>query len=289
MGKITKKELVAAYKELDKVVGGVEPAINHDELTADEFEKELYETVNDLVEEDDEFSEKTQKVFDYLAEKYGDAEEEEDEAEEEEDEAEEEAEDDEAEEEAEDDEEEEPEPEPVKKGKAKKEAPVPAPKKGKAKPEPEPEEDDEDDDEEAEEEDLASVVKSTMKKDALHDLINENVEFKKKRKELLAEKSVFTLKKMMLDILGGGAPKAKVEKEPVKKEKPAKKEKEKVFSRMDALLLTMKNNPKASPETIVKKADELYKEKTGKPGQPTDTRNRYDRAILVLEFFGHKL
>ena len=120
--KLTKKDLVVAYKELDKVIG-IEPPIEYDELSLEEFEEELYKTYVDLVEEGDKFSKATQAVFDALTEKYGtEDEEEEDEEEEDED------------EEEEDEEEEKPAP-PVKKGK---------------KPEPEPEDEDEEEEEDEE-------------------------------------------------------------------------------------------------------------------------------------------
>lgn len=146
--KLTKKDLVVAYKELDKVIG-IEPPIEYENLKQDEFEEELYKTYVDLVEEGDEFSKPVQATFDALAEKYGNAEEDqEDEEDDEEDEI------PEPEEDEDEDEEEDEEPEPVKpapKGKAKgKEKPKPEPKgkaKGKTKPEPEPDEDDEDEDE----------------------------------------------------------------------------------------------------------------------------------------------
>ena len=73
--KLTKKDLVAAYKELDKVAG-IDPAIEYDELSLEEFEKELYITIDQVVEEGDKFSKATQAVFDALAEKYGTEEEE---------------------------------------------------------------------------------------------------------------------------------------------------------------------------------------------------------------------
>ena len=76
--KLTKKDLVAAYKELDKVAG-IDPAIEYDELSLEEFEKELYITIDQVVEEGDKFSKATQAVFDALAEKYGTEEEEEEE------------------------------------------------------------------------------------------------------------------------------------------------------------------------------------------------------------------
>ena len=79
--KLTKKDLVVAYKELDKVIG-IEPPIEYDELSLEEFEEELYKTYVDLVEEGDKFSKATQAVFDALTEKYGteDEEEEDDES-----------------------------------------------------------------------------------------------------------------------------------------------------------------------------------------------------------------
>jgi hypothetical protein len=254
MGNLKKKDLVSAYKELDKVVG-IDPAIEYDELTLPEFEKELHGSLS-LIEEGDKFSKATQAVFDALIEKYGEPGDEEEDVEDEDEDVEDEDEDEDADNEDEDDDaEEEPAP---KKGKAKPEPVVvkkpakkkvveeddedededdeeePAPPikaKGKAKPkvevveedEDEGDEDEGDEDEGDEDEDLASVVKSTMKKDELHILIKENAEFKKKKKELLAEKSVFTLKKMMLDILGVKS-KGKADEKPVKKEK-AKKEK----------------------------------------------------------------
>jgi hypothetical protein len=254
MGNLKKKDLVSAYKELDKVVG-IDPAIEYDELTLPEFEKELHGSLS-LIEEGDKFSKATQAVFDALIEKYGEPGDEEEDVEDEDEDVEDEDEDEDADNEDEDDDaEEEPAP---KKGKAKPEPVVvkkpakkkvveeddedededdeeePAPPikaKGKAKPkvevveedEDEGDEDEGDEDEGDEDEDLASVVKSTMKKDELHILIKENAEFKKKKKELLAEKSVFTLKKMMLDILGVKS-KGKADEKPIKKEK-AKKEK----------------------------------------------------------------
>ncbi len=143
--KLTKKDLVVAYKELDKVIG-IEPPIEYEDLKQDEFEEELYKTYVDLVEEGDKFSKATQAVFDALTEKYGtEDEEEEDEEEEDEDEEEE----DEDEEEEDEDEEEEDEEE---------EKPAPPVKKGK-KPEPEPE----DEDEEEEEEDEKPVKKGKEK------------------------------------------------------------------------------------------------------------------------------
>lgn len=175
--KLTKKDLVVAYKELDKVIG-IEPPIEYEDLKQDEFEEELYKTYVDLVEEGDEFSKPVQATFDALAEKYGNAEEDQEdedddeedeipEPEEDEDEGEEEDED-EDEEEDEDDEEE---PEPVKpapKGKAKgKEKPKPEPKgkaKGKAKPEPEPEEDEDEDDEDEDEPVVKPVKKGKPEK-----------------------------------------------------------------------------------------------------------------------------
>lgn len=144
--KLTKKDLVVAYKELDKVIG-IEPPIEYEDLKQDEFEEELYKTYVDLVEEGDEFSKPVQATFDALAEKYGNAEEDQDEDEEEDEIPE-------PDEDEDEDEEEDEEPEPVKpapKGKAKgKEKPKPEPKgkaKGKAKPEPEPDDDEEDEDE----------------------------------------------------------------------------------------------------------------------------------------------
>ena len=151
---LTKKDLVSAYKELDKVVG-IEPPIDYDDLSLNDFETELFATYSDLVEEGDKFSKATQAVFDALTEKYGDekpeeTEEEDDEEIEEIEEVEEDNDDEEVEEEdddeEDDDEEEEEIPVPVKKGKVK---PEPVPVK-KSKKVVEPEEEDDDDEEEDE-------------------------------------------------------------------------------------------------------------------------------------------
>lgn len=123
--KLTMKDLLAAYKELDEQIG-VEPPID-EKLSQDDFERELYGVISDpeLVTEDDVFTKPTQVVFDALIEKYDNIEEEPEEEDEEE------------------EEEEEPVPAPVKKGKAKPvpveededDEPEPAPvKKGKSKP-----------------------------------------------------------------------------------------------------------------------------------------------------------
>ncbi|GEM_PF-2490727 len=108
--KLTMKDLLAAYKELDEQIG-VEPPIDK-KLSQDAFEQELYDVISDpeLVTEDDEFTTATQAVFDQLIEKYGNVEEE-------------------------PEEEEEPEPIPVKKGKAK---PVPVVEDDEDEPEPTP-------------------------------------------------------------------------------------------------------------------------------------------------------
>jgi hypothetical protein len=75
MAKLTKKQLLDAYAELDNVVG-VEPKLDT-KATVAAFSKELHETVVDLVEEGDEFTEKTKKVFATLAEQFGEPAEEE--------------------------------------------------------------------------------------------------------------------------------------------------------------------------------------------------------------------
>lgn len=237
--KLTKKDLVVAYKELDKVIG-IEPPIEYEGLKQDEFEEELYKTYVDLVEEGDEFSKPVQATFDALAEKYGNAEEDQDDEEDEEDEIPEPDEEEDEEEDDEDDEEEEP-VKPAPKGKAKgKEKPKPEPKgkaKGKAKPEPEPDEDEEDED------DDEPVVKPVKK--------------------------------------------GKPEKAP-KVEKPKKEKRDKGYTRMDAVLTTMQNNPKADGKTIIEKADALYESKTGRKAQPLDTGLQYSRVLKVIAFFDFK-
>jgi hypothetical protein len=231
---LTKKELVSAYKELDKEIG-IEPPIEYDELSLEEFEKELYDTVTELVEEGDTFTKATQAVFDALNAKYGDETEEE------------ETEDDEQEENEEDDEEE-------------------------TEDEDDEEEVEDDEDEDDEEEDLTALVKSTPKRDALLALLKERDEFKKVRKALANEKNVFTLKKQMLKALEGVTPVA--EEKPVQKgkvtekEKPAKKTKEIVeepeeetnplideineFEDRDDLLLFVKENKESFKGIVTK-------------------------------------
>jgi outer membrane biosynthesis protein TonB len=119
--KFKKADLVSAYDELDEVAE-VEPPIDHAKLSLKEFEEELHDAYVELsLGEDDEYTEKTQKTFDGLIEKYGKEvihsdEEEEEEEEEETDEPElEETEEEEPEEEEEDEPEPEPAPKPVKK------------------------------------------------------------------------------------------------------------------------------------------------------------------------------
>jgi len=68
MAELKKATLLAAYQELNDLAG-IEPPITW--KTQDQFEKELHETVVQLVEPDDEFSKETQAVFDALAEKFG--------------------------------------------------------------------------------------------------------------------------------------------------------------------------------------------------------------------------
>lgn len=111
--KFKRADLVSAYDELDAVVEGVEPPVNHAKLSLKEFEEELHEAYVELsLGEDDEYTEETQKTFDGLIEKYGKeviySDEEDEEEEEETDEPE-------LEEEPEEEEEPEPEPKPVKK------------------------------------------------------------------------------------------------------------------------------------------------------------------------------
>jgi outer membrane biosynthesis protein TonB len=65
--KLTKRQLVAAYKELDKVIG-VDPPIDYEDLSVEEFARELLETVEELVEPGDKFSDSTQAIFDQLKE-----------------------------------------------------------------------------------------------------------------------------------------------------------------------------------------------------------------------------
>jgi outer membrane biosynthesis protein TonB len=63
--KLTKRQLVAAYKELDTVIG-VDPPIDYEDLSVEEFARELLETVEELVEPGDKFSDSTQAIFDQL-------------------------------------------------------------------------------------------------------------------------------------------------------------------------------------------------------------------------------
>jgi outer membrane biosynthesis protein TonB len=65
--KLTKRQLVAAYKELDKVIG-VDPPIDYEDLSVEEFSRELLETVEELVEPGDKFTDSTQEIFDQLKE-----------------------------------------------------------------------------------------------------------------------------------------------------------------------------------------------------------------------------
>jgi hypothetical protein len=70
--KFKKADLVSAYDEFDEVVEGIEPPINHAKLSLKEFEEELHDAYVELsLGEDDEYTEKTQKTFDGLIEKYG--------------------------------------------------------------------------------------------------------------------------------------------------------------------------------------------------------------------------
>lgn len=78
--KLTEKQLKSAYAELD-AIAGIQPPIVW--LSQDQFERELHETVTDLVEPDDKFTDATQSVFDTLAEKFNNEPDVEDEPEEE--------------------------------------------------------------------------------------------------------------------------------------------------------------------------------------------------------------
>ena len=64
---ITKRQLISAYKELDKVVG-IDPPIEYEDLSMEVFAKELHETADELVEPGDEFTEQTQGIFNQLKE-----------------------------------------------------------------------------------------------------------------------------------------------------------------------------------------------------------------------------
>ncbi len=65
--KFTKAQLMSAYEELDDVAG-IQPPIVW--TTQELFERELYETIVQLIEPDDEFTKKTQSLFDDLIAKY---------------------------------------------------------------------------------------------------------------------------------------------------------------------------------------------------------------------------
>ena len=127
MAKVTMKELTAAYKELDEKMD-LDPKINFKKMDQEEFEKELFDTIDELLEPEDKFSKSTQAVWDYLNKKYKEEDEDEEEDEEEE-------------------EEEEP-AKPVKgKGKAPAKPEPSAKEKGKKQPEPEEEDEEEEEDE----------------------------------------------------------------------------------------------------------------------------------------------
>ena len=64
---MTKRQLISAYKELDKVVG-IDPPIEYEDLSMEVFAKELHETADELVEPGDEFTEQTQGIFNQLKE-----------------------------------------------------------------------------------------------------------------------------------------------------------------------------------------------------------------------------
>lgn len=261
---LTKKRLIAAYEELDKKIG-IDPPIEYDEMSQEDFEQELFDIISDqeMVTENDKFSKVTEATFDLLREKFEEEEPEDDYEEEEE--------------EDEEDEEEEPAPKkgkkapapapapaPVKGKKApvveeedeedeedeEEDEPIPAPKKGKQAPAPKGkkaqvvEEEDEEEDEEDEEESLIDKVKSAKKKVDLTELVKSNVEFKKKRKELLAESSIFTLRKMMLDIIGGNKPSEKTTKKSEKKEERPKVEWPKGFAKGDSVTFTDRKGEK---------------------------------------------
>lgn len=265
--KVTMDQLVAAYTELDTEIG-VKPKLNT-KLAQDKFEKELYSTIKDVLEPEDEFTKSTQAVFDFLIEKY-DNQEDEPEADEE---------DDEEEtpapkkgkaapvaapakgkkvappvEEDEDEDEDDEESAPVKKGKVKA-APAPAPalvKKGKAKPEPEPEEEDEGEPEEDENSVYNQIKEATKKADLQEIVKNEDVFSKKQKKALLDIGSVFSLKKEMLAIVGEpeGVAEAKAEKAA-----KAKAPKEKTPRDISASMLVREMtavNPKVTYEEIQK-------------------------------------
>lgn len=198
--KLTKTALIAAHDEIDKVVG-IDPPIK-EELKQEKYEKELNDTIIDLELSPAEikgFSKETQAVVAALKEKFGAEQEEEDEDEPEKDEDEEE------------DEEE--------------EVVAPAPKKAAKKVVPvveEDEEDEEDDEDDEEELSLVDQILACKKLKEYQAVINENTEFKKDKKRLLAITSVFSLKKEMLAIVAPAkaekaapAPAAKGKKAPV--------------------------------------------------------------------------
>jgi outer membrane biosynthesis protein TonB len=135
--KLTKRQLVAAYKELDTVIG-VDPPIDYEDLSVEEFARELLETVEELVEPGDKFSDSTQAIFDQLKEEPEEPEDDPEEKEEPDDEPEEddpeekEEPDDEPEEDDKEDDEQDDEPEPEEKPRKRSAKPV---KEEKAKPE----------------------------------------------------------------------------------------------------------------------------------------------------------
>lgn len=182
---ITKEQLIEAYLELDEVVG-IEPPIEYEEMGLNALAKEVHETVVALVEPEDEFTAKTQKVFDLLAEMYD--EDDDDEEPEEDDEQEDEDEDDDDEEVFEEEEDDEPE----------------------DRPEPKV-------DEPEETASLIDRLKPIRKKVELHALLDEP-EFKKVKDAFLTENNPIKLKKRMTDYLQ----QEPVEEKP-KSEKPAKK------------------------------------------------------------------
>lgn len=240
--KLTKDALIKAHDEIDKEVG-IEPPIDS-ELPSVKYEKELFKTIGQLDLEPSEIaalSKDTQQIIKALNEKYGDDEEEEEEMPEEEEEkvkkpAKKAAPapapkkkptpapepEDEDEEEADEEEEEEP-VKPAAKKSAKKPEPEKPAKKPAKKPEPEPEEDEDEDEEEADEEEaetsLYDQVKATKKFDELKEIVAENAEFKKIKKNLADYKNPILLKKAMMDVLVAADPslqKAKEEKKPAK-------------------------------------------------------------------------
>jgi hypothetical protein len=212
MAKLTKKALVEAYEELDEVIG-VDPPIEHESMGVEEFGKELLQTVEELVEPEDEFSAKTKKVFKALEEMYGESDDDDDDDEDDDEEEEEEPapkkgkakgkkkpepepepEEEDDDDDDEEEEEEEEEPAPKKKGKKEK-------AKGKKKPEPEPEEEDEDEEEEEEEPSLVSSLDDlTTVKELLAVVKNNKAEFKGFDAASVG-KNVKKLKKAMVEFL----------------------------------------------------------------------------------------